>query len=170
MSKHIRPLSVTLYPIAPFCNKYKSIQREEEEERLVAFSRLGLSLVWPRPCLGSVTSSCQVGCKKSGPGEVRVVHGRETIRAMWMPSDRDNIYVHHGNHENANLRTPRTMRKVKTKINCVWLEGRRMDWGWHQQPKHDIKMLFGWNTLEILESFGDKCKFLKENFVWWGEW
>ena len=132
MSKHIRPLSVTLYPIAPFCNKYKSIQREEEEERLVAFSRLGLSLVWPRPCLGSVTSSCQVGCKKSGSGEVRVVHGRETIRAMWMPSDRDIIYLyiyiyHHGNYKNAYLSAPITVRTVKTQKNCVWYIYRKKD-------------------------------------------
>ena len=38
------------------------------------------------------------------------------------------IYLYNGNHKNASLSAPRTMRTVKTQKNCVCLLGRRMDW------------------------------------------
>ena len=176
MSKHIRPLSVTLYPIAPFRNKYKSIQREEEEERMVAFSRLGLSLVWPRPCLRSVTSSCQVGCKKVVGGKSgSSMEEKQSGQCKCLLIETLYIYIyHHGNYKNAYLSAPITMRTVKTQKNCVWFIGRRMDWNEMGSvsaikacPINDIWIEYLGGCWRVL---CNKYNILNENFVWWGEW
>ena len=64
-----RPLSVTLYPIAPFPNKQpsRSIEREREGEIIAFVNRDHISF-----CCGHVSSlywlhsTCQIVCRKSG--------------------------------------------------------------------------------------------------------